>query len=53
MNQWERTPYLIYIGPIYDLKREIRRSYFIPVSFNDDCISVCVLRAKGINRALC
>jgi len=24
MNQWERTPHLIYIGPIYDLKRKIR-----------------------------
>ena len=52
MNQRERTPHLIYIRSIYDLKREIRRSYFIQVMFNDDCISVCMLHAKGINHSL-
>jgi hypothetical protein len=48
MNQWERTPHLIYIRPFYDLKGEIRRSYFIQVRFSDDCIFVSMLRAKGI-----
>jgi hypothetical protein len=52
MNQWEGKPHLIYIRPIYDLKREIRRSYFIQVRFNDDYVSVCMLRAKGINHTL-
>jgi len=52
MNQWERMTHLIYIDPIYDLKMEIRRSYFILLRFNDDCISVCMLGAKDINHAL-
>jgi hypothetical protein len=36
MNQWERTHRLIYVRPIYYLKREIRSSYLMPVRVNDD-----------------